>query len=104
MREMDLGDLSFSPEEQELLQRMERGAGRRQLSRRHLWWAIAIGYMFLLALGHVGTQLQNQPAAEVPRVLASSPQITSGIRQQANEAAEAYARYNRGVWHRERNQ
>src|SRR3989442_13488944 len=101
MREVNLGNLSFSSEEQELLRRMERGAARQQVSRPHWWWTIAIIYVFVLVLGLVSTQLQNQPAAEAPRALAASPQITSGIRQQANPAANAYARYNRGVWHRE---
>src|SRR2546425_409937 len=102
MREMDLGDLSFSPEEQELLQRMERGAGRPPVSRRRLWWAIAIGYILLLVLGHVGTQLQNQPVTQTQsaRAAAGTAPITPRVRQQT-DPPEAYARYNQGVWHRE---
>ena len=90
MREMDLGDLSFSPEEQELLQRMERGTGRRQVSRRRLWWAVAIGYIFVLALEHISTQLQNQPATQTQwaRAVTGTAPITPRVRQQTDNGQD----------------
>ena len=100
MREMDLGDLGFSPEEQELLRRMERGVQPRQVSRRHWWRTIAIVYVFALAL-ELGVGYQNQTATEAPRATVP-PQTTPSVRQQTDRAA--YARYTLGVGHRQRNE
>src|SRR5438128_1059577 len=105
MREVNLGNLSFSPEEQELLQRMERGAGPRQVSRPHWWRTIAIIYMFVLVIGLVSTWLQNQPATQTQwaNAAAGTAQTRPPVQQQTDPAA-AYAPYNRGVWHRQRNE
>src|SRR5436190_2033633 len=101
MREVDLGDLGLTPEEQELLQRMERAAGCRQVSRAHLWRAIAIIYIFVVALGLGTVGYQNQPAAEVPRALTAFPQITPRVQPRTDPVANA--RYPRGVGRRQRN-
>src|SRR5437016_2644813 len=98
MREVDLGDLTFSPEEQELLQRMERAAVRRQVSRPHWWWTIAIVYLFVVALGLGTVGYQNQAATQTQwaRAAAGTAQTTPRVRQQTDPAA-AYARYNLAV-------
>ena len=88
MREVDLGDLGLNEEEQELLRRMEPAAGPRRVYRPRLWWAIAIVYLFVVALGLGTVGYQNQPAAEVPRAPSAFPQITPGVQPRTSHDQE----------------
>src|SRR5439155_22134056 len=51
----------------------------------------------------LGTMYQDDAANRGARTAAGTPQTTASIRKQT-DPAEAYALYNRGVWHRQRNE
>jgi tetratricopeptide (TPR) repeat protein len=101
MREVNLGDLSFSPGEQELLRRETRAA-HRDISSPSPSWAVGIACALFVVIG-LSIGHQNAPATYRAPAGSRAAQPAPAARQQADPAA-AIERYSRGVGYRQRNE